>query len=86
MSARLVRLLPLLYPPSLRREHGMEIALTVSEAWRAQRGLRARARLAAHLVADVVSSWPRAWKSGPRRPPPPPPDSRRPVLLGFWGD
>ena len=85
MSAQLVRLLLLLYPPSLRREHGMEIALTVSEAWRAQRGWRARARLAAHLVADVVSSWPRASKSRPRRPPPSP-DSRRPVLLGLWGD
>ncbi len=86
MTARFLRLLLLLYPPSLRREHGAEIALAVSEEWRERRGLRRRMRLAVHLIADFLTSWPRAWKpasGSPRRRQDRP---RRPFLLGFAAD
>jgi putative ABC transport system permease protein len=86
MASRFVRLLLLLYPPSLRREHGSEMALAVSEAWCEQRGLRARRRLLAHLVADFVTSWLRAWRADPRRVPRRPEIPRRRWLPGFPGD
>jgi predicted permease len=60
---RLTRLLLVAYPPSLRRAHGEEMVLALSEAWRREKGLRARARLAARVAWDVVASWSRA----PRR-------------------
>src|SRR5262245_41588547 len=84
MSDRVVRLLLHLYPPSLRREHGAELALTVSEAWRAETGLRSRARLVTHLLWDFLSSWLRASRPGPRRRRTPRASRRRflPVLMG----
>jgi putative ABC transport system permease protein len=85
MTPRLIRLLLLLYPPSLRRAHGAEIAVTISEAWRAQRSVGTRARLVAHLVGDSLSSWPRAWRSGPPRPQRARPSTGR-LLLGLSGD
>ena len=61
-----------IYPPVLRREHGDEIALAVSQSWRDQRGVGQRLRLIAHVITDGIRSWPRAWRSpiapAPRRP------------------
>ena len=86
MIARMVALLLLLYPPSLRREHGPEMALAVSEAWRGARGLGARARLVLHLVRDFATSWPRAWRAGRGRSARQPPASRRPWAPGLSTD
>jgi predicted permease len=61
-----------IYPPVLRREHGDEIALAVSQSWRDQRGVGPRLRLIAHVITDGIRSWPRAGRSpiapAPRRP------------------
>jgi predicted permease len=51
------RLWLLAYPPAIRREHGDEIVLALSESWRRERGLRARARLIALFFADAAASW-----------------------------
>jgi putative ABC transport system permease protein len=86
MIARIVELLLLLYPPSLRREHGPEMALAVSEAWRGARGLRARARLVLHLLRDFATSWPGAGRAGHGRSPRQPLASRRPWAPGLSAD
>lgn len=51
------RLVARAYPPALRRSHGADIAETLSARWRERRGLRARVRFAADLIADVASTW-----------------------------
>jgi predicted permease len=86
MAARVVELLLLLYPPSLRREHGPEIALAVSEAWRRERSLRGRTRLILHLTGDFLTSWPRAWRAQPAGPSRKSAGPRRRLLPGLSAD
>ena len=57
-----------LYPPSIRREYGSEMAATMASAWRDRRGVRARALLALDLLRDVVSSWRHVRRAGSSRP------------------
>ena len=60
MAARIAQLLLLLYPPSLRREHGPEMALAVSEAWRAtarpSRPWKAASRTSSRDFADQLAA------------------------------
>jgi predicted permease len=73
------RWLLLMYPPDLRRDHGDEILFAVAQSWRDQRGVGARLRWLAHVVADFVRSWPRARRS-PLTARPLPPLERGPRL------
>jgi putative ABC transport system permease protein len=60
---RLFRLLLFLYPPSIRREHGEEMAAAVAARWRDESGVRARARFGFDLLTDFAGSWPREWRA-----------------------
>jgi putative ABC transport system permease protein len=60
---RLFRLLLFLYPPSIRREHGEEMAAAVVARWRDERRLLPRVQLGFDLVTDVAGSWPREWRA-----------------------
>jgi predicted permease len=59
------RLLLLAYPPSLRREYGVEMTAAIAQQWRDRRSLMSRVRLLGGLVGDSAASWRR------RRPLPP---------------
>jgi putative ABC transport system permease protein len=80
MTTRFVKLLLLLYPPSIRSEHGEEIAAAVEARWRDSRGVLARARCGFALVADLATSWPREWRTAAGRAP-----RRGPVSFGLSG-
>jgi len=60
---RLVRLLLYLYPPSIRRDHGEEMASAVAARWRDERGMLAHARFGVDLVRDFAGSWAREWRA-----------------------
>jgi predicted permease len=62
LGPRLFRLLLLAYPPSLRREFGVEMSAAVDEAWASNRGVSGRLRFLGDLLADFLTSWPRAWR------------------------
>ena len=63
MAPRILRVLLLTYPPSLRHSYGSEIAEAVTEQWRRRTTFMSRLRLAGELVTDSAASW-----RGKRRP------------------
>jgi predicted permease len=69
MAPLFFRVLLLAYPPSLRRDYGLEMRRAVAEHWHMQRSLGSRVRFLAHLVGDFLTSWPRAWRGGRSRGP-----------------
>lgn len=63
MATRLIRVLLLTYPPSLRSSYGSEMADAVEQEWRNRPTFMSRVRLAAELVTDAAATW-----RGKRRP------------------
>lgn len=59
--ARILCVLLLFYPPSIRREYGAQMAAAVEARWRDRRSFGARIRFVAELLYDILSSWPREW-------------------------
>lgn len=57
MAPRLLRILLLTYPPSLRSRYGSEMADAVEQQWRNRRRFMSRLGLAAELVTDSARSW-----------------------------
>jgi putative ABC transport system permease protein len=57
MAPRLLRVLLMTYPPSLRHAYGSEIADAVAEKWRDRRSFMSRLRLAGELVTDAAATW-----------------------------
>lgn len=57
MAPRLLRVLLMTYPPSLRSAYGAEMADAVEQEWRHRSSFMSRLKLAGELVTDAASSW-----------------------------
>ena len=67
MLKPIVRLLLAAFPRRFQREHGAELAATLTERWREPRTPVGRVRLLGSLSADWITSVAREWRAAGRR-------------------